>query len=211
MRARRAVVVDERTRNKRRAQFLLLAALFMAPVIAAWVAWKYMGSHGVAMTTNAGTLISPARSIEVPALSTLDREPLSDQYLRGRWTYVIFVPESGCGEECQRQIFYTRQVRTSVNKDMFRVQRLLVTRRQPGQALVDQLSSEHSDLQVALVAPADWSGLVAQFRIGSQEDGVQRFYLVDPLGNLMMAYEPGVPPKGVLKDLRKLLKISQIG
>lgn len=204
-------MVDERTRNKRRAQFLLLAALFMAPVIAAWVAWEYMGSHGVPMTTNAGTLISPARSIEVPALSTLDREPLSDQYLRGRWTYVIFVPDSGCGEECQRQIFYTRQVRTSVNKDMYRVQRLLVTRQLPDAVLAGQLRSEHTDLQIALVEPEDWSNLIAQFRFGSLEDDVQRFYLIDPLGNLMMAYEPGVPPKGVLKDLRKLLKISQIG
>jgi hypothetical protein len=204
-------MVDERIRNKRRAQFLLLAALFMAPVVAAWVAWEYMGSHGVAMTTNAGTLISPARSIEIPDLSTLDRGPLSDGFLRGRWTYVIFIPESGCQEECRRQIFYTRQVRTSVNKDMPRVQRLLLTRRQPDEALAELLSSEHPDLQIALVAPEDWPALAAQFDTGSTQAAGQPFYLIDPLGNLMMAYRPGVPPKGVLKDLRKLLKVSQVG
>jgi len=35
--------------------------------------------------------------------------------------------------------------------------------------------------------------------------------LMDPLGNLMMQYEPGFDPYKVKSDLKKLLKISQIG
>jgi hypothetical protein len=34
---------------------------------------------------------------------------------------------------------------------------------------------------------------------------------MDPLGNLMMQYDPGFDPYDVKKDLKKLLKISQIG
>jgi cytochrome oxidase Cu insertion factor (SCO1/SenC/PrrC family) len=41
--------------------------------------------------------------------------------------------------------------------------------------------------------------------------GAERVYIIDPLGNLMMYYPPGAEPGGMLKDLQKLLKYSQIG
>jgi hypothetical protein len=39
----------------------------------------------------------------------------------------------------------------------------------------------------------------------------QRIYLIDPLGNLMMSYAPGAKPKGLLEDMKRLLRLSQIG
>ncbi len=36
-------------------------------------------------------------------------------------------------------------------------------------------------------------------------------FVVDPLGNLMMRFAPGLPPADMLKDLEKLLKLSRIG
>jgi hypothetical protein len=99
----------------------------------------------------------------------------------------------------------TRQVRISVNKDMSRVQRVLVVRELP--AGLDKLRAEHPDLLIAMASGDAWRDLVAQFAKAPDS----AFYLVDPLGNLMMHYPAQVPPKGVLKDLRKLLKASQIG
>jgi hypothetical protein len=36
-------------------------------------------------------------------------------------------------------------------------------------------------------------------------------YLVDPLGNLMMSYALDARPKGMLEDLKKLLRLSHVG
>ena len=36
-------------------------------------------------------------------------------------------------------------------------------------------------------------------------------YIVDPLGNLMMRFDARQNPKGLLSDLKKLLKLSHIG
>lgn len=44
---------------------------------------------------------------------------------------------------------------------------------------------------------------------GSLPEGM--LFLIDPLGNLMMQYEPGFDPYKVKNDLLHLLKISQIG
>jgi hypothetical protein len=38
-----------------------------------------------------------------------------------------------------------------------------------------------------------------------------RIYVVDPLGNLVLSYAPQADRRGVLKDLRQLLKLSHIG
>ena len=36
-------------------------------------------------------------------------------------------------------------------------------------------------------------------------------YIMDPIGNVMMRFTQDQPKKDILKDLRKLLKVSQIG
>jgi hypothetical protein len=39
----------------------------------------------------------------------------------------------------------------------------------------------------------------------------ERVYLIDPLGNLMMSYAADAKPKGMLEDMKRLLRLSQIG
>ena len=36
-------------------------------------------------------------------------------------------------------------------------------------------------------------------------------FIIDPLGNLVMRYDARENPKGLLDDLKKLLKLSHIG
>jgi hypothetical protein len=50
---------------------------------------------------------------------------------------------------------------------------------------------------------------IAEIRKGNSSDGM--LLLMDPLGNLMMQYEPGFDPYKVKSDLMHLLRISQIG
>ena len=186
--------------NKGRRQLMLLIGLFLLPPIAAWLAWQYLGEHGVSATTNAGTLISPARPLQ------LDGLPAAQQ-LRGRWLYVVFAHQ-GCDERCQEQLYLTRQVRIAVNKDTPRVKRLLLLDAAPDAALQEKLNQEHPDLLVA--ANID-EALRASFRGEAFGSSGEQFFLVDPLGNLMMFYPAQTNPKGILRDLQKLLKISQVG
>jgi hypothetical protein len=43
------------------------------------------------------------------------------------------------------------------------------------------------------------------------QDRAEHIYMVDPLGNLMLRFPAQVDPKRMMKDLRLLLKASQIG
>ena len=37
------------------------------------------------------------------------------------------------------------------------------------------------------------------------------YFLVDPLGNLVMYFEPGIDPGDMVDDIKRLLKLSRIG
>lgn len=201
-----ATTVDV-ARGKGRRQLILLAVLFAAPVVTAWLAWKLAVTEGVGATTNAGQLIAPARPLAAVGLTGTDGEQLGDRLLSGRWSYVLLSTGS-CTAACADKLYLTRQVRTGVSKDMQRVQRLLVLRALP--ADLDAMRATHPDLQIAVLDDKTWENFAAQFEGEvAAEQGV--FFMVDPLGNLMMRYDSAVEPKGVLKDLRKLLKVSQVG
>jgi len=195
--------------RRSRVQLVMIVLLFLLPPIGAWVAWQYVGQEGVDATTNAGTLVSPARPLAVAGLIQADGTTMGDAALRGRWTYVLFAP-AGCDDRCRQQLYLTRQVRLAMNKDIPRVQRLLVLSGEPGAALAQQLATEHKDLHW-VVGAADARSLLDRFQGPGFGTGGAQFFLVDPLGNLMMHYDLAVPAKGVIKDLQKLLKVSQIG
>lgn len=46
---------------------------------------------------------------------------------------------------------------------------------------------------------------------GNHFEVKNKIYLVDPLGNLFMYYQSSTNPMDILKDLKKVLKVSQIG
>jgi len=64
------------------------------------------------------------------------------------------------------------------------------------------------------------SSRVVYFQVGPELDMLQTpklatlgeaVWVVDPLGNLVMRYSPQLQPKQLLKDLKKLLKLSGVG
>jgi hypothetical protein len=77
----------------------------------------------------------------------------------------------------------------------------------------DYLQAEHAGLITVLLEEAQGEQLQAMFQRATPEplSAAGRIYIVDPLGNLMMSYGPSSEPKGLLEDLKKLLKLSHIG
>ncbi len=188
----------------------MLAALFLAPVLTSWGAWLYLNNGGSTSSTNAGELVQPARPLQPVVLDDAAGKPWSMAQVRGRWAYVMFARQD-CDEECERQLYYTRQIRTGVSKDMARVRRILVLGHPPKDEWLQQLQRDHPDLVVVTATGDAWSHFTEQFRTREEAVDGAHFFMVDPLGNLMMRYSPAVSAKGIAKDLRKLLKVSQVG
>ena len=199
----------EAVRRGRR-QLLALAALFFVPLAIAF--WMYYGPTGwrPAGDASKGDLIDPARPLPEIALPTMDGGTTAPAFLRGKWT-MLYVGDGLCDERCRKALYLTRQSRIALNKDMDRVQRvLLVTDRCCDRAF---LAAEHPDLVVARVEDAASAALLGPFPVygGVPLAAAGRIYLVDPLGNLLMSYAPDAPEKALLTDVKKLLRLSHIG
>jgi hypothetical protein len=69
------------------------------------------------------------------------------------------------------------------------------------------LATEFEGMQVAL---SDAAGDVRLLDLlGTRAAGLDRLYILDPMGNLMMRYAPDAPAKDTLKDMERLLKASK--
>ena len=108
-----------------RVKFLALIGVFLSPFIAGWMALYVFDIKPTA--GNYGSLVSPVRKLDWPELETHDGEILSGGFGR-KWTLLMFAND-GCGELCQSNLFYMRQLRTLLGRDTPRLQNVLVSSR----------------------------------------------------------------------------------
>ncbi len=195
--------VQDPARDRRQRRLLVgLAVLFFAPVGVAF--YLYYGTAGFSPVhrVNRGELVEPPRELPSETLPLLGGGRTDSKFLTAKWTF-LYVEAGGCAETCRRKLYETRQVRLALDRDMTRVQRVFVAL---GPCCdVQFLSREHPDLVTVQPGPDD--ALLAAL----PETGAGRVYLVDPHGNLMMYYASDSPAKGMLEDMKRLLKLSHIG
>jgi len=123
---------------------------------------------------------------------------------KNKWS-LVYIGQQGCDTACETQLHDLRQLHVSLNKEIGRVQRVLLVVNNAKDERLTQLQQQYPDL-IILTGPGV-EALVGQF--GASQTGV--VYLIDPLGNLMMRYLPGYQPKGMRKDLMRLLTYSWVG
>lgn len=192
--------------RSRKAIWILIGAFF-APLALAFLMYYGLGvrPHG---TTNHGDLITPPVTLPEIELPGVADQKLAAQALRGKWT-LVFIGDGACDARCREALTLMRQTRLALGDDMNRVQRLfLISGNCCDQAYLD---AEHSGLLLGRIdneAGQTWLQLFPESAAGTSAG---RIYIVDPLGNLMMKYESDAPQKGLLTDMKKLLKLSHIG
>ena len=149
-----------------------------------------------------GTLVHPPKPVQFSTLHDSQDKLVGSQQLLKKWNIVTVEP-GVCAESCQAQIHLLKQVNIALDKDAKRVQRILIA---PNAENFDALEKQYPDLIIITGSDVLTTKFAAQFNVAKGE-----VYLVDPLGNLMMHYPQELNPKGLLTDLKKLLKNSWAG
>ena len=181
-----------------RAKLLALAALFLAPIAASLFAYQFLRPEP---TANYGELLLPPDTIATHPLARVDGSAFRFAELKDRW--ILVASDSGaCAGECAAKVHAMRQVRLALGRNASRVVRVFV---------VDDLAAPDAaaftpveDLVIALTP----RGLMLP--PGAANDRAH-IYLVDPRGNVMMRWPANPQFRGMLKDLERLMKASQIG
>jgi hypothetical protein len=194
-----------------------LGGLFLLPLVLAFYMY-YATDWRPAKRVNHGTLISPARPLpavqlrririsdaDVELVSSVGAGPLSKSEPRSKWS-MVYIGAGNCDEPCRQALYVMRQTRLSLNNDMGRVDRIFLT---TGSCCAREfLAHEHPGLVVLDASGPDGARLLSTFPADGRPYSL---FIVDPLGNLMMSYDARQNPKGLLEDLRKLLRLSHIG
>jgi len=203
-------------RDRRQRRVLIgLALMFFAPLGIAFYLYYGHGSWIPGGHVNAGDLVQPVRPLPPLTLPLWGSGSTDPNFLKGKWT-LLYVNLGPCGQGCRTRLYDTRQVRLALDRDMHRVQRVFIA----GGECCDErfLREQHPDL-ITIQAGDAAAPLLALLPERGPATAAQRVrtaeaplvYLIDPLGNLMMSYAAGATAKGMLEDLKRLLRLSSIG
>jgi hypothetical protein len=185
---------------------------FGLPIILAVVLYNYSDTMR-RPTVNYGELVLPARPLKDFTLQRLDREGVINLGDLERFWTLVYVDSSECDERCKQNLYKVRQCRLAMGGEKERVKRLMVlTDTSHWQALSRHLE-QHRGMMVGSAAGQPLEQFLRQLELENSASPAtaQRIYLVDPLGNLMMSYPADAEPKGIVKDMERLLKVSQLG
>lgn len=182
-----------------RLQLFLLALVFFGPLAVAF--WMYFGEPALVPEgrTNHGALLEPY-------VNLADRVPDSTLFPAAERRWLLIYRNTGvCGEECLRSLYTIRQLRLMLGREMTRVDRVFLH----GGEAPDTLSArqEYEGL-IAVHDPGVGDLLAAKIPADREPGG---YYLVDPRGNLVMYFDPGLDPSDIVDDIKKLLRLSRIG
>ena len=179
-----------------RIKLLVIISIAFVPIFTAYIVFLYFPEWLPDMTTNQGTLIQP------PIV-------LHDIEIESGRKWVLLIPvDSSCDEVCQRVLYLSRQTHIALGKNTSRVQRVILTEGRLSAEFEDLLKEEHSEVKVIDIGDNTAVRLKSLIPNGLHHLIV---FIMDPNGNVMMYYRPEQGGKPMLKDLKHLLKTSNIG
>lgn len=186
-----------------RVAIIAVFAVFLVPVLVAtmmhsqWFNWQPGGGR------NYGELLQPV--VALSEFETVDAhgQTVSRSSLLGRWQLLHFQP-GACAESCLENLYWLRQVRRAQDRHQPDVGLIHLSR----QALNDQ------DLEAINALAEDFlvlSGETADVLTAQLPDGGVNaaYYIVDPLGNIILSYPEDSDHNGIRRDLRRLLTWTQ--
>ena len=173
-------------------EFWMLLAMFILPIAFGTLFFYANPNYFSESTVNYGELVRP-----VIATEEGDIEIDGGASLQGVWTMVYV--SSRCDDVCEKAVVDMKTIRTLMNADMRRIQRMIIIENNSTPTVNDE----------ALIKAKITSEKLTKSLKKYTENVI---YLIDPIGNIMLYYEPqNIDIRLVIKDLKRLFKYSRIG
>jgi hypothetical protein len=170
--------------------------------------FMYFSGFGVPQTTtNNGELIQPPRSIETVTIT--DEQTAEFIYNDNSHKWTILIPAvGGCNKSCEATLYFTRQMHTALGKQMNGLRRFYLTdENEVAPVTASLLAEEYPKLQRFFTSSEQLEQLLGNLNDVDYRNG-KTYFLVDPMGFVMMSYTDQHGLKDLLSDLKFLLKQS---
>jgi len=216
--------MQDTTKNRLKLAFLLFIAI--VPITLATLAYRNaVENGGFGGTINKGNLIIPPADITDLVMTDASGTPLfksfediiaeiesDDDYIPQPWM-MIYVTAMACDAVCEERVHLLRQMHITLNEDMPRVRRFYLNA--TGEPLPSQTADFFREEFPSMgLAQGNKARIIENFAAKNVQldlDNSSYVFFVDPVGNVMMYYEPHHPIQDLKTDLEKLLGLSSLG
>lgn len=216
--------MQDTTRSKLKLAFLLLIAF--VPITLATFAYRTaMENGGFGSTVNKGNFILPPADVTDLAMTDAEGNPMfrsfeeiiaeienDDDYVVQPWM-MVYVTASNCDTNCRDRIHLLRQMHITLGKNQPRVRRyyLNATGMQLPEETATYFRAEFPSMGIAYGNREQIIANLSEQGITLDLDNNSYVFFVDPVGNVMMYYEPHHTIEDIKSDLERLLDLSSLG
>ncbi|HET6564211.1 MAG TPA: redoxin domain-containing protein [Xanthomonadales bacterium] len=191
-----------------RLKLLAILALFVIPLLLALMMFKGQMPLLSGETINQGKLIQPPVPLDwTAAIPANETHGTAD--LEGSWVILMPVPKA-CSQDCLKKVTGLRQVHRASGREQHRIRLALLSESEWDKASQEQFDGIYNQFML-LSDPSQ--ELFDALQVAASHNQIHpealATYLVDPLGNLMMAYDMADSETRMSKDLKRLLTWSK--
>jgi hypothetical protein len=175
--------------HKKLKNYLILGGLtliFIGPLAAAVVLYNKHPAWLTDKTLNKGQLLSPPLDF-----NTLKKQILFKSNRQHRWQ-IVYLTKTNCAQVCQQQLNQLEQVILALGKNSDQVSAILIQ---------IELSSEIKNKNIShySITTHEYQHFFSAKKLATG------YYIVDPLGKIMLYYPASTPSEHLYKDLTHLL------
>jgi len=206
---------DELLAKRSRYKLLAIISVALIPLLLATA--MYYGQFALPKgKSNKGTLIWPP--ITLNSFAEVDAQHPENDLMKlvqmnKKWTLLV-TGNSMCNDFCKESLHTVRQVNIALGKEADRVSRLLISSIE-----VEELKAIQQDYPNLIIETAKATE-IANFEHAAQNNGAKietkesnqwMVWVVDPLGNVILQYTHRHDGYDMIDDLKRVLKLSNIG
>jgi len=159
----------------------LLIMVFVLPIIASELLYLYR-QHIDFKTLNHGVIVNPPIDVKFLYQGM-------NNATEKKWR-LLQVTDDFCDAQCEKEFYQLGQVKKILGKDRDRVLVISIGGKYTKLDQLNMLFAQHGEKNFIVK---------------------NKIYIVDPLGNLFMYYPAAANPMNILKDMQRVLEVSQIG
>ena len=186
-----------------RQQITLLGifALFLGPVILVILMRSSWWQYQPAGLKNLGHLVEPPTHLALNQTQSFDN----------RWL-VLYVLDKPCEKQCIERVTTLRQIHIAAGRNNEHLGIVLLSKTDTDATLRSRLESIYPEFQIitdiATTALTTLDAVNANVAKASGDSSTIHTYILDPMGNVILAYGTNANPNDIHKDLKRLLKWS---
>jgi len=152
--------------NKGQRSLLIMAAIFIGPMLLAYILVNNMYFFGDFNTRNHGELIDPAKPLQDVTLSRTNGEEFKLSELRNKWV-MVYIGTASCDSTCSENLYKMRQSRLAQGGELKRITRLYISVDGKPSGTLQNVLAEHQGLEVVYGSTSQIQQVLKQFESDS--------------------------------------------